>query len=261
MSSRFPAAFRPPAFAFGSSSARWGIEPSSRSADHTPRASGPQRDCHVPHTQDTTGMDAPYTPATAVFPQPEYPLPAAACRLATAGCYHPAGPSHPQGSALRGIIRGSLVFARPVFPSPVVPGMERGPFGLNPELRTPPLPATHLRTGTGHRTLARSYTPDMTSTSKLCIHLLCATSCRTGSRGCRVVGPEAEPDWEQDLEYRLAVAYQDTGCARIGAGCPSDGIRVDPCGHRVPPVTACDIESASFINDRGHQRMGFHKTR
>jgi hypothetical protein len=30
------------------------------------------------------------------------------------------------------------------------PRMERGPSGLNPELRTPPLPAAHVRAGTGH---------------------------------------------------------------------------------------------------------------
>src|SRR5674476_650347 len=38
--------------------------------------------------------------------------------------------------------------------------MEQGPLGLNPELRTPPLPATHVRAGTGHRVLARNYTTD-----------------------------------------------------------------------------------------------------
>src|SRR5665811_4367 len=38
--------------------------------------------------------------------------------------------------------------------------MEQGPLGLNPELRTPPLPATHVRAGTGHRVLTRNYTTD-----------------------------------------------------------------------------------------------------
>src|SRR5674476_353108 len=38
--------------------------------------------------------------------------------------------------------------------------MEQGPLGLNPELRTPPLPATHVRAGTDHRVLARNYTTD-----------------------------------------------------------------------------------------------------
>src|SRR5688572_22688772 len=30
------------------------------------------------------------------------------------------------------------------------PRMERAPLGFSPELRTPPLPATHVRVGTGH---------------------------------------------------------------------------------------------------------------
>src|SRR5665647_2639320 len=38
--------------------------------------------------------------------------------------------------------------------------MKRQPLGLNPELRTPPLSATHVRAGTGHRVLARNYTTD-----------------------------------------------------------------------------------------------------
>src|SRR5664279_124802 len=40
------------------------------------------------------------------------------------------------------------------------PRMERGSSGLNSELRTPPLPATHVRAGTGHRALTRNYATD-----------------------------------------------------------------------------------------------------
>jgi hypothetical protein len=111
----------------------------------------------------------PCTPTTTVFPQPKSPLPADACRPATAGCCHPAGTSHHKASRNEAS-SGVQPFARPVFPSPVAPGMERESLGLNPELRTPPLPATHVRTGTGHGTQAGA-TPDMTSTSKLCISL------------------------------------------------------------------------------------------
>ena len=56
--------------------------------------------------------------------------------------------------------------------------MEQGPLGLNPELRTPPLPATHVRAGTGHRVLARNYTTDQGRPSYLRVHSLRATSCR-----------------------------------------------------------------------------------
>ena len=57
--------------------------------------------------------------------------------------------------------------------------MERRSLDLNPELRTPPLPATHVKAGTGHRALAQDYTTDMTSASNLRVHSLQATSCRT----------------------------------------------------------------------------------
>src|SRR5664279_5160015 len=56
--------------------------------------------------------------------------------------------------------------------------MEQGPLGLNPELRTPPLPATHVRAGTDHRVLARNYTTDQGRPSCLRVHSLRATSCR-----------------------------------------------------------------------------------
>jgi hypothetical protein len=66
---RVPVAFRPPAFASGSSCARWGISPSSR-LGYRPRlhAAGPQRGCHVPHERDATGVGAPSTPRTTVLP-------------------------------------------------------------------------------------------------------------------------------------------------------------------------------------------------
>src|SRR5664279_3007364 len=62
--------------------------------------------------------------------------------------------------------------------------MEQGPLGLNPELRTPPLPATHVRAGTGHRVLARNYTTDQGRPSYLRVHSLRATS---GRNCCLVI--------------------------------------------------------------------------
>ena len=38
------------------------------------------------------------------------------------------------------------------------PRMEQEPLGLNSELRTPPLPATHVEAGTDHWTPVRDYT-------------------------------------------------------------------------------------------------------
>jgi hypothetical protein len=61
-----------------------------------------------------------------------------------------------RGLQLRGIIRGSLTFARP----PVTCGtrMEQVPLGLTTWARTPQLPAAHVRLGTGSRTQTRIYT-------------------------------------------------------------------------------------------------------
>ena len=61
--------------------------------------------------------------------------------------------------------------------------MEQQPLGVPPELRTLPLPATHVRTGTGHRTRTRT-TPPASPTSNRCSRSTRATSCRTASSSC-----------------------------------------------------------------------------
>ena len=58
------------------------------------------------------------------------------------------------------------------------PRMERGPSGLNSELRTPPSPAAHVRAGTGHLAPARNYATDISRPSCLRVHSQRATSCR-----------------------------------------------------------------------------------
>ena len=77
--------------------------------------------------------------------------PAAACRFSTASSYTPALQPSPRahsdeassGVQLRSPI-GLLLTCGP--------RMERAPLGLNPELRTPPLPATHVRAETSLNT-------------------------------------------------------------------------------------------------------------
>ena len=71
MLSRFPVAFRPPAFA------SWAVLfPPGSSAFLTVGlpaatcAAGPRRGFHVPHARDATGVGALYTPGTAVLPRP-----------------------------------------------------------------------------------------------------------------------------------------------------------------------------------------------
>lgn len=144
----------------GSSAARPGVGPSSRSAYRTNDfASGPGRDYHVPHARATTGIGCLLYPEGGGAHPAGKKSPAGACRSATASPYTPLGQPiseahdnetstqvhaiHPPGLALT-----------------CNPRMERRPSGLNPELRTPPLPATHVRAGTGHRAQARNYATD-----------------------------------------------------------------------------------------------------
>ena len=118
---------------------------SSRSA-HRPKRAGPRRGYRVPHARAATGVGAPYTPRTVVLTRPGR-LPDRHPPLPSGSPSTP--PQHPtmRGSASRGINRGSSTFTRPVFPSPTPPGWNRRRFGVPPELRTPPLPAAHVRGG------------------------------------------------------------------------------------------------------------------
>ncbi len=64
--SRFPAAFRPPAFVSWSSCSRRGVELSSRSPDRTHRIRTPTG-LRAPRARATTGVGDPSTPRTAVL--------------------------------------------------------------------------------------------------------------------------------------------------------------------------------------------------
>ena len=76
----------------GSSCARWGVAPSSRSAYRPPSRRTPTG-CHVAHEQDSTGQGAPFTPGTVVRSRPAtilWPAPAAFQRpVPTAPLTHP----------------------------------------------------------------------------------------------------------------------------------------------------------------------------
>ena len=82
----------------GSSCARWGVTPSSRSAYRQESIAGPQRGCHVAHEQDSTGQGAPFTPGTVVRSRPAAvlrPAPAAFQRpVPAAPLTHPIGGGH-----------------------------------------------------------------------------------------------------------------------------------------------------------------------
>jgi hypothetical protein len=147
--SRFPAAFRLPAFASRSPCSRPGTGPSSRSAYRAPpsartRTGFPR---FTPARYDRGGC--PLYPGDGGARPGRMPCPASACRFPAASPCHPAPTSHQRGSAITGHQRGFTRFTRPVCPSPVAPRMGRETLGLVPVLRTPPLPAAHDRAGPG----------------------------------------------------------------------------------------------------------------
>lgn len=162
----------------GSSCARWGITPSSRSAyrEHL-RRPGPHRGCRVAHEQDPTGQGAPLTPGTVVRSRPATilrPAPAAFQRpVPTAPLTHPIDGGHlheaSSGVHLRSPITpgqpaaapgpGSLTIFPPVFSSPAAPGWNKDRFGFYPRLRTPRSPTTHAEAETGQSRTGPSTTP------------------------------------------------------------------------------------------------------
>ena len=78
--------------------------------------------------------------------------PASACRNLSDMSLRPATASRRYGALLHeASTKGSSDFTRPIFPSPVALGWNERPLGFSPELRTPPLRATHVEVGTGHR--------------------------------------------------------------------------------------------------------------
>jgi hypothetical protein len=111
---RFPVAFRPSAFA------TWVfLRPLGSCAFLTvglpAEITGPQRDCHVAHEQDSTGQGAPFTPRTVVRSRPATtlrPAPAAFQRpVPTAPLTHPIDGGHLHEAS-------SGVYSR----SPITPG-------------------------------------------------------------------------------------------------------------------------------------------
>ena len=178
MMSRFPAAFRPPAFASWSSCARRGTGPSLRSA---------YRSCCQGRTP--TGLPRSARMSCGRGGCPLYPgdcgartagrsSPAAACRLAAARPCTPVQQPTTGGFLSRGIIKGSRSFTRPAFPWPVAPGWIGSPWACPPGLHTPPLPAAHAGVGTGIVGTCLSYVTISWSSSQR-NHSPRATSCRT----------------------------------------------------------------------------------
>jgi hypothetical protein len=110
-------------------------------------SSGPRRGYHVPHARDTTGEGASYIPGTTVLSRPSAVLDRR-LPLSNGQPLPPANHYPSTGPALRDINEGSR--DSPVRPAPdPCPRMEREALRRFPELRTPPLPAAHVRAGPG----------------------------------------------------------------------------------------------------------------
>jgi hypothetical protein len=116
--------------------------------------------------------------------------------------------------------------------------MEQESSGLNPELRTPPLPATHVRAGTGHRTLTRDCTYGISRTpspqpaepehprvahADLSRRTACLRTLPSGAslNVCYVSTPSITPGSnprERRPRSFIASGHSGCGCPRVGAG-------------------------------------------
>ena len=160
---RFPAAFRPPAFAsrvilFPPGSWAFltvGLPPTK--SERTP--SGFPRSTLTSY--DRGGC--PLYPRDQRCSPDQMPCPASACRIPTARPCTPPDTSHRAELRFTRHQQGFTRFTRPVCPSPVILAMGREPLRLSLGLRTPPLPATHAKGRARHRARARDYTTDITS--------------------------------------------------------------------------------------------------
>jgi len=145
--SRFPVAFRLPAFASRVVALPLGdwasLAVGLPAKDRTPSG------FHVPHAQDTAGVGALSTPGMAVLTRPSLrhrPPPAA---FPAAQSLHPGATCTYPGLNLTRHHRGFTCVHPSGLPLACGPRMHRRPLGFSPELRTPPSPAAHVRVGMG----------------------------------------------------------------------------------------------------------------
>jgi hypothetical protein len=110
---------------------------------------GPRRGFHVPHAQDATGEGALHSPGTGGALSKPATITGLPPAHPSAASLHHATTSITARLRLTSHQRGFMQFARPAFPSPVATGWIRSALGF-PELRTPPLRATHVGEGTDH---------------------------------------------------------------------------------------------------------------
>lgn len=210
MLSRFPLAFRPTGIRFLSRPV-----PPETSAFLTvgppppTKGSGLRRGFHVPRMRDAAGVGALYAPgrrcppgrretsARRLPPHSGPPLPR---------CCIP-----PAGASLTRRHRGFTGVRPSGLPLACHLRVERRSLGFFLELRTPPLPATHVQAGTGHRTRTRDYpvigvTADPLSES---VHSAHATSCRTFTWRVLLSCDDLDPRQVPSLQVRGTLHVSD----------------------------------------------------
>ena len=161
--SRFPVAFRPAGISFLGilfpPRARLSLRSAHRIASRLPDLDGV---FHVSHARDTAGVGAPCTPRPAVFTRPTRNPRSPLAVLPRPGPI-PRFPSHHPRLTITRHQRGFNFVHPSDLPLARAPGWNRARLGFFPELRTPQLLATHVKAGTGPRTLAGNYASDIAS--------------------------------------------------------------------------------------------------
>jgi len=170
-----------PAFASWASCSRQGVRPSSPPAYRRRLAASPDPD-GVPTfaMRELRPGWAPPRPRGQRCSHDGEDSPAAACRSSTA---RPCTPVFiPSPGALGNEASAGVRSRAPVRSSPRLRSrMERARFGFFPELRTPQLPAAHVRAGTGLKHWPGATSPASRRPSSPQAHSQHVTSCRTSS--------------------------------------------------------------------------------
>ena len=176
--SRFPVAFRPPAFASWSSFARRGTGPSLRSA-YRSLLPGPDPDGVVTfRAHEPRPGRVPSRPRGLRCPHGRQVIPGRRTPPCSGPSLYPRPATHHRRLLITRHHQGFTVVHPSGLPLACSPRVEREPSGFPPGLHTPPLPAAHAGVGTGIVGTCLSYVTIRWSSSPRS-HSPRATSCRT----------------------------------------------------------------------------------
>ena len=149
MMSRFPAAFRPPAFASWSSCARQGSW-AFLAVGLPVLLPGPDPDGVATfRAHELRPGWVPSLPRGLRCPHGRQVIPGRRMPPCSGPSLYPRPATHHRRLLITRHHQGFTVVHRPAFPSPVAPGWNGSPRACSPGLHTPPLPAAHAGVGTG----------------------------------------------------------------------------------------------------------------